>query len=61
MHKIAVGGPGQVWGLDQLDLIYKWHGSNWDKVIGALSSIAVSKDGDVWGIAPNGGVYRNYA
>jgi hypothetical protein len=58
MTFVSVGKAGNIWALDGADKIYKWSGSAWQQVPGALRNISAAGDGTVWGINATGMVYK---
>src|SRR5580704_8385230 len=53
-YRFRLGGTGfmadAVWGINGEQQIYQWNGTAWTQIPGALASIAVGDDGQVWGI-----------
>jgi hypothetical protein len=47
-----------VWGINPNYAVYRWTGSGWSEVGGALKCVAIGNDGKVWGVNPNNVVYR---
>ncbi|MDC0710793.1 hypothetical protein POL68_20115 [Stigmatella sp. ncwal1] len=58
MTYVAVGNARNVWALNGADQIFKWSGSAWSQVPGALRNISVGNDGTVVGVNSTGGIYR---
>lgn len=59
LSSIAVGSSENVWGLnDGVDNIFRWNGSGFINVPGALTKISASGDGAVWGINRQQDVFR---
>jgi hypothetical protein len=58
MTYVAVGNAQNIWALNGSDQIFKWSGSGWVNVPGALRNISVGNDGTVVGVNSTGGIYR---
>ena len=50
-------GPFGVWGVDQIDEIFRRKSNNWEHQTGSLKDISVGKS-SVWGVARSGQVFR---
>ena len=49
---------GMVWGINLHNDVWKWDGSNWQKIYGSLTMVTVGSNDNVWGIAPNNDIYK---
>jgi len=63
---IGAGAGSEVWvvGTDSVpggSSLFRWNGSQWDKVDGAAARIAVGPDGNPWVVNNEGRIYRRQA
>ncbi|WP_257450136.1 S8 family serine peptidase [Archangium lipolyticum] len=58
MTSVSVGNAANIWALDDANNVYKWSGSAWTRMPGALKQISAAADGTVWGVTPKGGIVR---
>jgi len=58
LKQVSVGSDGSVWGVNSLDKIYRWTGSDWTLVGGSLKQVSVGPDGSVWGVNSSNEIYR---
>ena len=49
LKHVSVAADGTVWGVNAADKIYRWTGSAWEQVAGALSQISAGSAAQVWG------------
>jgi hypothetical protein len=55
---VSVGSAKNIWALDPSDQVFKWNGSAWQKMPGALHNISAASDGSVWGLDAQGAAYK---
>jgi len=55
--QLSVGNRNTMWCVSMTDQIFKWNGSNWTNIPGALTRVAVSSSGKVAGVNRQGNIY----
>lgn len=50
LNRIAVGGQGSVWGLDNEGNVWKWTGFEWKNIMQKLDYLSVGADGAAYGV-----------
>jgi hypothetical protein len=58
MTFVSVGNVQNIWALNAAFQVFRWSGSAWQAMPGALANISAASDGSVWGLDVNGQVYK---
>src|SRR5262249_19035518 len=50
--------PGDIWGVNRANQIFRWTGSSWAQIQGELKHVSIGSDDTVWGVNSKDEIYR---